>query len=82
MKQPIRRSLIRPPLILGMPRNPGIMLICTCLMLGFQFGHWIAALVLFAVVWSVLALIVQVDYRLPQIFVRSLWRSPGSHLRK
>lgn len=82
MRQPIRKSMIKPRLVLGMPRNAGIMLIAACIFIGFQQGKWISAIVLFGIVWSILAIIVSIDRRLPQIFLRSLWRAPSNHLRK
>lgn len=82
MKQPIRKALFRPRLMLGMPRNPAIGLIAACLFLGFQHGRYILAPVVFLIGWLVLATLAKVDRRLPEIFVRSFRNSPGDHLRK
>ena len=82
MKYPIHRSLIKPPTIMGMPRNPALMLGAFSLFLGFQQGQWVAAILLFVIVGGFLALIMKLDWRLPEIIVRSFRRSPSNHLRK
>lgn len=82
MKQPIRGELIRPPLVFGVPRLSAVGLVCLCAFIAL-LGHWIAALVLFAVVWGLLAAIMKHDHRIPQILLRELsGRAPGNHLRK
>lgn len=82
MKQAMPKSLYMPSLILGMPRRLGLALIATCLLLGFQFGHHVLAIILFVAGWGISAIIVKIDRKLPVIIPSLFWRAPSNHLRK